>query len=101
MFSSWVQSDVVFPKLGYKYFDKFVHDQYDGKIYIQEDHEGNAALPSRSFFLFGDMNDTFAGRMNMGPIYIAGDAFEQVYSVWAAPLSGPLSGRENEVKLYT
>lgn len=69
--------DLVFPELGYKYFDKFVHDQYDGKIYIQEDHKGDLILPSRMFFLFGDMNDTFAGRMNMGPIYIGGNSFQQ------------------------
>ena len=47
------------------------------------------------------MSDTLAGRLNMGPINLGGNSFDQSYNAWAAPLTGPLNGRQNQIKLYT
>lgn len=39
--------------------------------------------------------------MNMGPLAINGNSIDQSYDVWAAPLSGPLAGKINQLKIYT
>ncbi len=101
LFESCKQSTYRFPKFGYKQFDKFASQPTQGEILITEEHEANLVIPYRSYFLFGMIKDTFPGRMNMGPIYVAGDYFEQAFNVWAAPLTGPIAGRMNEIKVYT
>ena len=90
-----------FPKFGYRQFDKFAGGKAQGEIFIQEEHEATLAVPYRSYFLFGSIRDTFPGRMKMGALYVAGSYFEQAFNVWAVPLTGPIAGRMNEVKVYT